>query len=139
MLSYVCYLLNCNFIVKHVFIIPFLASHIDTTGNFLQRNFTDFLRTNSGIKPFHSFSSCNLGARFLLGGRLWHPRCLHSTIVLILCIMCLFCLKKDLIVKIKGYLCKYAFIQGPFYNLIWIGRANIAFVEGLFVKFSVIT
>ena len=31
MLSYVCYLLNRNFIVKHVFIIPFLASHIDTT------------------------------------------------------------------------------------------------------------
>ena len=31
MLSYVCYLLNCNFIVKLVFIIPFLASHIDTT------------------------------------------------------------------------------------------------------------
>ena len=31
MLSYVCYLLNCNFIVKCVFIIPFLASHIDTT------------------------------------------------------------------------------------------------------------
>ena len=31
MLSNVCYLLNCNFIVKRVFIIPFLASHIDTT------------------------------------------------------------------------------------------------------------
>ena len=31
MLSYVCYLLNCNFIVKRVFIILFLASHIDTT------------------------------------------------------------------------------------------------------------
>ena len=31
MLSYVCYLLNCNFIMKRVFIIPFLASHIDTT------------------------------------------------------------------------------------------------------------
>ena len=31
MLSYICYLLNCNFIVKHVFIIPFLASHIDPT------------------------------------------------------------------------------------------------------------
>ena len=38
------------------------------TENFVQRNFPDFLRTNSGIKPFHSFSSCNLGARFLLGG-----------------------------------------------------------------------
>ena len=31
MLSYVCYLLNCNFIVKRVFIISFLTSHIDTT------------------------------------------------------------------------------------------------------------
>ena len=31
MLSYVCYLLHCNFIVKRVFIILFLASHIDTT------------------------------------------------------------------------------------------------------------
>ena len=31
MLSYVCYLLNCNFIVKRVFIILFLASYIDTT------------------------------------------------------------------------------------------------------------
>ena len=31
MLSYVCYVLNCNFIVKRVFIIPFLATHIDTT------------------------------------------------------------------------------------------------------------
>ena len=31
MLSYVCYLLNYNFIVKCVFIILFLASHIDTT------------------------------------------------------------------------------------------------------------
>jgi len=39
------------------------------TENFLQRNFPDFLRTNSGIKPYHSFSSCNLGAKFLLGGK----------------------------------------------------------------------
>ena len=31
MFSYVCYFLNCNFIVKRVFIILFLASHIDTT------------------------------------------------------------------------------------------------------------
>ena len=31
MLSYVCYHLNCNFIVKRVFILLFLASHIDTT------------------------------------------------------------------------------------------------------------
>ena len=52
--------------------------------------------------------------------------------------MCLIFLKKDLIVKIKGYYCKYDLMQGPFYNLIWIGRENIAFVEGLFVKFSVI-
>jgi len=43
------------------------------TENFLQRNFPDFLRTNSGIKPFHSFSSCNLGARFLLGGKAVTP------------------------------------------------------------------
>ena len=72
------------------------------------------------------------------GTKLWHPRCLRSWITFILCIMCLFCLKKDLIVKIKGYLCKYDFMQGPFYSLIWVGRANIVFVEGLFVKLSVI-
>ena len=47
-------------------------------------------------------------------------------------------LEKDFIIKIKGYLCKYDLMQGPFYNLIRIGRANIAFVEGLLVKFSVI-
>jgi len=35
---------------------------------FLQRNFSDFLRTNSGIKPFPFLSSCNLGARFLFRG-----------------------------------------------------------------------
>ena len=52
--------------------------------------------------------------------------------------MCLICLKKDLIVNIEGYLCNYDFVQGPFYSLIWLGRANIAFVEGLFAKFSVI-
>ena len=69
---------------------------------------------------------------------LWHPRCLHSRIVLILRIKCLFCLKKDLIVKIKGYLCKYDFMQGLFYSVIWVGRANIAFVECLFIKFSII-
>ena len=57
----------------------------------------------------------------------WHPRCLHSRIVFILCIMFLIYLKKDLIVKIKGYLCKYDLMQGPFYNLIWIGRENIDF------------
>ena len=43
------------------------------TENFLQRNFPDFHRTNSGIKPFHTFSSCNLGARFLLGGKAVTP------------------------------------------------------------------
>ena len=43
------------------------------TENFLQRNFPDFLRTNSGIKSFHTFSSCNLGARFLLGGKAVTP------------------------------------------------------------------
>ena len=32
------------------------------TENFLQRNFPDFLRANSGIKHFYSFSSCNLRA-----------------------------------------------------------------------------
>ena len=35
-------------------------------------------------------------------------------------------------------MCKYKFMQCPFYNLIWIGCANVAFVEGLFAKFSVI-
>ena len=31
MLSFDCYLLDYNFIVKCMFVIPFLASHIDTT------------------------------------------------------------------------------------------------------------
>ena len=43
------------------------------TQNFLQGNFPDFLKTNSGIKHFYSFSSCNLGARFLLGGKAVTP------------------------------------------------------------------
>ena len=43
------------------------------TETFLQRIFPDFLRTNSGIKSYHSFSSCNLGARFLLGGKAVTP------------------------------------------------------------------
>jgi hypothetical protein len=43
------------------------------TETFLQRNFPDFLRTNSGIKHVHSFSSYNLGARFLLGGKAVTP------------------------------------------------------------------
>ena len=60
----------------------------------------------------------------------WHHRCLHNRIASILCIMCLICLKKDLIVNIEGYLCNYDFMQGPFYSLIWIGCTNIAFVEG---------
>src|SRR4029078_475715 len=43
------------------------------TENFLQRNFPDFLRTNSGIQFVPSFSSSNLGARFLLGGKAVTP------------------------------------------------------------------
>ena len=43
------------------------------TETFLQRNFPDFLRTNSGIKSYHSFSSYNLEARFLLGGKVVTP------------------------------------------------------------------
>ena len=30
----------------------------------------------------------------------WHPRCLHSRTAFILCIMCLICLNKGLILKI---------------------------------------
>src|SRR6185295_19435098 len=36
------------------------------TETYLQRNFPDFFRTNSGIKSLHSLSSYNLGVRFLL-------------------------------------------------------------------------
>ena len=82
--------------------------------------------------------NCISPRNFILFLYLWHPRCLHSRNIFILGIMCLFCLKKDLIVKIKGYLCKYDFMQCPFYSLIWVGRANIAFLKCLFVKFSVI-
>ena len=38
--------------------------------------------------------------------------------------------------KYKGYMCNYDFIQGPFYSYIWIGCGIIAFVEGVFAKFS---
>ena len=70
--------------------------------------------------------------------RLWHPRCLHSSCVSILCIMCLICLKRDFFCKYKGYMCNYDFMQGPFYTYIWIGCGIIAFVEGVFAKCSVI-
>ena len=48
------------------------------------------------------------------------------------------CLKKDLVVNIKGYMCNYDFMQGPLYSFIWIGWMIIAFVEGVFAKYSVI-
>ena len=48
------------------------------------------------------------------------------------------CLKKDLFVNIKGYMCNYDFMQGPFISFILIGWVIIAFVEGLFAKFSAI-
>ena len=71
-----------------------------------------------------------------LGTVMWNPRCLHSSCVSIICIMCLNCLKKDLFVNIKGYMCNYDFMRDPFYSLIWIGWVIIAFVEGIFAKFS---
>ena len=40
---------------------------------YLQRNFPDFLRTNPGTKSFCTYSSCNLGTRFLLGGKAVTP------------------------------------------------------------------
>jgi len=43
------------------------------TETYLQRNFPDFLRTNPGTKSFHPYSSYNLGARFLLGGKAVTP------------------------------------------------------------------
>ena len=52
--------------------------------------------------------------------------------------MCLNCLKKDLFVNIKGYMCNYDFMQGPLYSFIGIGCVIIAFMEGVFVKYSVI-
>ena len=36
---------------------------------YLQRNFPDFLKTNPDTKSFRTYSSCNLGTRFLLGGK----------------------------------------------------------------------
>jgi hypothetical protein len=48
------------------------------------------------------------------------------------------CLKKDLFVIIKGYMCNYDFMQGPFCSYISIGCAIIAFVEGVFAKCGVI-
>ena len=35
-----------------------------------------------------------------------------------LCIMCLNCLKKDLSVFMKGYMCNFDFMQGPFYSYV---------------------
>ena len=72
------------------------------------------------------------------GQYVWHPRCLYSSCVSILCILCLFCLKKDLFVIIKGYMCNIDFMQGSFYSLIWIECVIIAFVEGVFAKCGVI-
>ena len=43
-------------------------------------------------------------------------------------------LKKDLFVIMKGYMCNYDFMQGPFYSYILIGCEIIAFVEGVFAK-----
>ena len=44
------------------------------TETYLQRNFPDFLRTNLGTKSFCPYSSCNLRARFLLGGKAVTPK-----------------------------------------------------------------
>ena len=71
-------------------------------------------------------------------GQMWHPRCLHISVAYLLYIMCLFCLKKDLFVIIKGYMCNIHFMQGSFYSLIWIECVIIAFVEGVFAKCGVI-
>ena len=70
--------------------------------------------------------------------RLWHPRCLHISVAYLLYIMCLFCLKKDLFVIRKGYMCNIDFMQGSFYSLIWIECVIITFVEGVFAKCGVI-
>ena len=64
----------------------------------------------------------------LVGCAVWHPRCLHSSCVFIVCIMCLNCLKKDLFVNIK-VICVIIICFKD-------SRAN--FVEGVFVKCSVI-
>ena len=45
-------------------------------------------------------------------------------------------LEKGSFCKYKGYMCNYDFMQGPFYSYIWIGCEIIAFVEGVFAKFS---
>ena len=45
-------------------------------------------------------------------------------------------LEKGYFCKYKGYMCNYESMQGPFYSNIWIGCAIIAFVEGVFAKFS---
>ena len=47
-------------------------------------------------------------------------------------------LEKESFCKYKGYMCNYDFMQGPFYSLIWIECAIIAFVEGVFAKFQCI-
>ena len=47
-------------------------------------------------------------------------------------------LEKGSFYKYKGYLCNYDFMQGPLYSFIGIGCVIIAFVEGVFVKYSVI-
>ena len=47
-------------------------------------------------------------------------------------------LEKGSFCKYKGYMCNYEFMQGPFYSYIWIGCEIIAFVEGVFAKYSVI-
>ena len=45
-------------------------------------------------------------------------------------------LEKGSFCKYKGYMCNYDFVQGPFCSYVWIGCAIIAFVEGVFEKFS---
>ena len=48
------------------------------------------------------------------------------------------CLKNDLFVNIKGYMCNYNFMQGPLYSFIRIGWVIIDFVEGVFANCSAI-
>ena len=45
-------------------------------------------------------------------------------------------LEKGSFCKYKGYMCNYDFMQGPFCSYICIGCEIIAFVEGVFAKFS---
>ena len=47
-------------------------------------------------------------------------------------------LEKGSFCKYKGYMCNYDFMQGPFYSYIRIGCEIIAFMEGVFLKCSVI-